>query len=186
MVAIDISVLSSGSAAHDDAAAAFTPGTPQYAAKLARMQGATRTLLAGVGEDVTREGLLDTPLVRGARQLKARGVGWLCRHHDGAANLGKSHKHHHHFLHRLPVLHSQNYACKCICICSNIKTMEHITMQMQMQRVAKALLDQTAGYRQSTASVLGQALFHEPLLEEACNGMVLVRDIDFAALSEDR
>jgi hypothetical protein len=55
-----------------------------------------------------------------------------------------------------------------------------------LQRVAKAFLDQTAGYRQSTASVLGQALFHEPLLEEACSGMVLVRDIDFAALSEDR
>jgi GTP cyclohydrolase I len=49
--------------AMEAASSAFEPGTAAYKAKLQRMQEAVRVLLAGVGEDVTREGLVDTPKV---------------------------------------------------------------------------------------------------------------------------
>ena len=45
------------------ALSAFQPGTTAYKAKLQRMQEAVRVLLAGIGEDVAREGLVDTPKV---------------------------------------------------------------------------------------------------------------------------
>lgn len=43
--------------------AAFTPNTDGYARKVQRMSQAVRTLLEGIGEDVDRQGLLDTPKV---------------------------------------------------------------------------------------------------------------------------
>ncbi|EFJ46172.1 hypothetical protein VOLCADRAFT_62867 [Volvox carteri f. nagariensis] len=78
--------------------------------KLARMEQAVRTLLQGLGEDVDREGLRDTP-----------------------------------------------------------------------KRVAKALLDCTQGYHQDTS----RSLFHEPLVHQGGEGIVVVRDIDFASTSEE-
>ncbi|KAK9842302.1 hypothetical protein WJX81_005403 [Elliptochloris bilobata] len=78
-----------------------------------RLQDAVRILIQGLGEDVKREGLRDTP-----------------------------------------------------------------------KRVAKAWLDASAGYHQSVKSVLGGALFHEPLVDTGCGGVVIVRDIEFASTSE--
>jgi GTP cyclohydrolase I len=46
-------------------AAAFQPNSDSYVRKLDRMQGAVRSLLLGIGEDVQRQGLLDTPKVSG-------------------------------------------------------------------------------------------------------------------------
>lgn len=46
-------------------AAAFQPNSDSYARKLDRMQDAVRSLLLGIGEDVHRQGLLDTPKVGG-------------------------------------------------------------------------------------------------------------------------
>lgn len=42
----------------------FVPGTDAYARRLRRAQACVRTLLRGVGEDPEREGLRDTPKVR--------------------------------------------------------------------------------------------------------------------------
>lgn len=42
---------------------AFVPGTDEYCAKLKRMEQAVVTLLLGIGEDASREGLVDTPKV---------------------------------------------------------------------------------------------------------------------------
>ncbi|KAG2432468.1 hypothetical protein HXX76_008813 [Chlamydomonas incerta] len=53
------------------------------------------------------------------------------------------------------------------------------------KRVAKALLDCTQGYHQDTSSTLGTALFHEPIVHHGDEGVVLVRDIDFASTSEE-
>ncbi len=47
---------------YEDAVDAFAPGSAAYVAKLARMEQAVRVLIQGVGEQVHREGLLDTPL----------------------------------------------------------------------------------------------------------------------------
>jgi hypothetical protein len=47
----------------------FTPGTQQYASKLARMEDCVRILLAGIGENTEREGLLDTPKVRTGMEM---------------------------------------------------------------------------------------------------------------------
>jgi GTP cyclohydrolase I len=52
------------------------------------------------------------------------------------------------------------------------------------QRVAKAWMDMTRGYRQECKSAFGTALFHEPIVAEGSEGLVIVRDITFAALSE--
>ncbi|KAG2454032.1 hypothetical protein HYH02_001073 [Chlamydomonas schloesseri] len=82
--------------------------------KVARMEQAVRVLIHGLGEDLEREGLRDTP-----------------------------------------------------------------------KRVAKALLDCTQGYHQDTSSTLGTALFHEPIVHHGDEGVVLVRDIDFASTSEE-
>eukprot|EP00198_Chlamydomonas_reinhardtii_P005338 XP_001694674.1 GTP cyclohydrolase I [Chlamydomonas reinhardtii] len=82
--------------------------------KVARMEQAVRVLIHGLGEDLEREGLRDTP-----------------------------------------------------------------------KRVAKALLDCTQGYHQDTSSTLGTALFHEPIVHDGDEGVVLVRDIDFASTSEE-
>ncbi|KAG2498756.1 hypothetical protein HYH03_003495 [Edaphochlamys debaryana] len=84
------------------------------AQKLARMEEAVRVLIRGLGEDLDREGLRDTP-----------------------------------------------------------------------KRVAKALLDCTRGYHQDTSSTLGTALFHEPIVHQGDEGVVVVRDIDFASTSEE-
>lgn len=46
-------------------AAAFQPNSDSYVRKLDRMQGAVTSLLVGIGEDVHRQGLLDTPKVGG-------------------------------------------------------------------------------------------------------------------------
>ncbi|KAF6253427.1 hypothetical protein COO60DRAFT_1273727 [Scenedesmus sp. NREL 46B-D3] len=78
------------------------------------MQDAVRSLLLGIGEDVHRQGLLDTP-----------------------------------------------------------------------KRVAKALIAMTEGYRQDSGRLLSQALFDEPIIEAGSGGLVLVRDIDFACLSQE-
>ncbi|KAF8059720.1 folE1 [Scenedesmus sp. PABB004] len=51
------------------------------------------------------------------------------------------------------------------------------------KRVAKALLAMTEGYRQDGGTLLNGALFDEPDVEAGAGGLVLVRDIDFAALS---
>lgn len=50
------------------------------------------------------------------------------------------------------------------------------------KRVAKALMDLCQGYRVSSSSVIGSALFHETLVNER-DGLVLVKDIDFASTS---
>ncbi|KAL4437290.1 hypothetical protein ABPG75_004429 [Micractinium tetrahymenae] len=52
------------------------------------------------------------------------------------------------------------------------------------RRVAKAWLDMTRGYRQECKSAFGTALFHEPIVAAGSDGLVVVRDITFAALSE--
>lgn len=52
------------------------------------------------------------------------------------------------------------------------------------RRVAKAWLDMTRGYRQDHKSAFGTALFHEPIVCSGSDGLVIVRDITFAALSE--
>ncbi|PRW45523.1 GTP cyclohydrolase I [Chlorella sorokiniana] len=52
------------------------------------------------------------------------------------------------------------------------------------RRVAKAWLDMTRGYRQDHKSAFGTALFHEPIVSAGSDGLVIVRDITFAALSE--
>ena len=55
-----------------------------------------------------------------------------------------------------------------------------------LQRVAKAWLDMTSGGgREQCQKAFGQALFHEPLLTASPDGIVLVRDITFACLSQD-
>lgn len=95
-------------------AAAFQPNSDSYVRKLDRMQGAVRSLLVGIGEDVHRQGLLDTP-----------------------------------------------------------------------KRVAKAMIAMTEGYRQESGRLLSQALFDEPIIEAGSGGLVLVRDIDFACLSQE-
>ncbi|GIL42212.1 hypothetical protein Vafri_267 [Volvox africanus] len=82
--------------------------------KLTRMEQAVRILIQGLGEDLDREGLRDTP-----------------------------------------------------------------------KRVAKALLDCTQGYHQDTSSTLGSAIFHEPIVHQGGEGVVVVRDIDFASSSEE-
>ncbi|KXZ41850.1 hypothetical protein GPECTOR_262g668 [Gonium pectorale] len=82
--------------------------------KLARMEQAVRVLIQGLGEDIEREGLRDTP-----------------------------------------------------------------------KRVAKAWLDCTRGYNEHTASTLGTALFHEEIVRRGDEGVVVVRDIDFASTSEE-
>ncbi|KAL6773834.1 hypothetical protein ACKKBG_A22685 [Auxenochlorella protothecoides x Auxenochlorella symbiontica] len=51
------------------------------------------------------------------------------------------------------------------------------------KRVAKAWLDMTRGSGQDHTGAFGSALFHEPCLAAASDGLVLVRDITFAALS---
>uniref|UniRef100_A0A7S3R2M8 GTP cyclohydrolase 1 n=1 Tax=Dunaliella tertiolecta TaxID=3047 RepID=A0A7S3R2M8_DUNTE len=97
--------------------AASAPGKKQVTdeeAKLERLSNAVRTLLLGVGEDIGREGLVDTP-----------------------------------------------------------------------KRVAKALMEVSRGYRQVHTSALGEALFHEPIVHEGGQGIVLVRDIEFASTSEE-
>ncbi|GLC35363.1 hypothetical protein PLESTF_001212500 [Pleodorina starrii] len=87
---------------------------PRDRDKLSRMEQAVRVLIHGLGEDLDREGLRDTP-----------------------------------------------------------------------KRVAKALLDCTQGYHQDTSSTLGTALFHEPIVHQGGEGVVVVRDIDFASTSEE-
>ncbi|GLI70531.1 hypothetical protein VaNZ11_015446 [Volvox africanus] len=87
---------------------------PRDREKLTRMEQAVRVLIQGLGEDLDREGLRDTP-----------------------------------------------------------------------KRVAKALLDCTQGYHQDTSSTLGSAIFHEPIVHQGGEGVVVVRDIDFASSSEE-
>lgn len=43
--------------------AAFQPNTDAYQRKLKRMEVAVRNMLLGIGEDISRQGLLDTPKV---------------------------------------------------------------------------------------------------------------------------
>lgn len=50
--------------------------------------------------------------------------------------------------------------------------------------MAKAWLDMTRGYRQECKTAFGTALFHEPVVAAGSEGLVVVRDITFAALSE--
>ncbi|KAK9829217.1 hypothetical protein WJX72_004538 [[Myrmecia] bisecta] len=52
------------------------------------------------------------------------------------------------------------------------------------KRVAKAWLDVSSGYRQDVSSVVGKAIFHEPILTQAPTGVVIVRDVEFASTSE--
>lgn len=80
---------------------------------LGRMQAAVKVLLQGLGEDIEREGLVDTP-----------------------------------------------------------------------RRVAKAWLDIAGGCSEACSRVFGKALFHEPILGTGASGMVVVRDITFAAICE--
>eukprot|EP00892_Ulva_mutabilis_P006090 jgi/Ulvmu1/3853/UM018_0072.1 len=49
------------------------------------------------------------------------------------------------------------------------------------KRVAKAYVDATTGYATDARSIIGSAVFHEPLVSRGSGGIVLVRDIDFAA-----
>lgn len=81
--------------------------------RLERMQSAVATLIRGCGEDLQREGLIDTP-----------------------------------------------------------------------RRVAKAWLDLAGGLQQECQGAFGTALFHEPIISAGPDGLVLVRDITFAFLSE--
>lgn len=54
--------------------AAFIPNTDGYARKVQRMSAAVRTLLEGIGEDVQRQGLVDTPKV-----VRDSALGTPCR-----------------------------------------------------------------------------------------------------------
>lgn len=97
----------------DDSGASVTTADLYPEADLHRLQNAVRILLSGVGENISREGLQDTP-----------------------------------------------------------------------KRVAKAWVDVSSGYRQDLHSVLGGAIFHEPIVSEGSGSMVIVRDIEFASTSE--
>ncbi|KAA6420331.1 MAG: GTP cyclohydrolase I [Trebouxia sp. A1-2] len=97
----------------DDSGASVTTADLYPEADLHRLQNAVRVLLSGVGENISREGLQDTP-----------------------------------------------------------------------KRVAKAWVDVSSGYRQDLHSVLGGAIFHEPIVSEGSGSMVIVRDIEFASTSE--
>ncbi|KAL3161382.1 hypothetical protein ABBQ32_010273 [Trebouxia sp. C0010 RCD-2024] len=97
----------------DDSGASVTTADIYPEADLLRLQNAVRVLLSGVGEDISREGLRDTP-----------------------------------------------------------------------KRVAKAWVDVSSGYRQDLHSVLGGAVFHEPIVSDGSGSMVIVRDIEFASTSE--
>lgn len=97
----------------DDSGASVTTADIYPEADLQRLQSAVRVLLSGVGEDISREGLQDTP-----------------------------------------------------------------------KRVAKAWVDVSTGYRQDLHSVLGGAIFHEPVVSEGSGSMVIVRNIEFASTSE--
>jgi len=83
-------------------------------AAIEQLQGAVRTLLQGVGEDVEREGLMETP-----------------------------------------------------------------------KRVAKALLYMTSGYHDDPEGILCKAIFNEEGVAAESNGIVVVRDIDFASTCEE-
>lgn len=54
-----------------------------------------------------------------------------------------------------------------------------------LQRVAKAWIDLTSYSGRDCRTAFGQALFNEPLVSTSPDGIVLVRDITFAALSEE-
>lgn len=46
--------------------AAYRPGNSVYDAKIMRMEKSVSVIIAGLGEDVSREGLIDTPKVNRA------------------------------------------------------------------------------------------------------------------------
>jgi GTP cyclohydrolase I len=123
--------------------------TPQP--ELARMEAAVQQLLLGVGEDPSREGLVDTPRVS-ARSVQLAAA---------AARLAVA-------------------AALCV---AHVVSVPPRSLP-RLQRVAKAWLDMTRGYRQECKSAFGTALFHEPTVAAGADGLVVVRDITFAALSE--
>ena len=127
--------MSSATTSVDDS---FVPGTDAFARRLRRAQGCVRTLLLGLGEDPEREGLRDTPKVRivrigyarvaldqsGARPVVRRGQTTTARSRTSSTDPESS-----------PT--------------RQLTPSRHLPRTIQhSQRVAKAFLDMTQGYRQ--------------------------------------
>lgn len=156
------------------------PGLGQQQ-RLARMQQAVRLLLQGVGEDVEREGLVDTPKVRGDAAVLQQGERpghrsftqlpsppWLAAaRRQGAAGHVPG----------LPVP-----ACEVRGRAGRAGVPGHEAAPHGRRH---------PGVQPRTApppppcSALGDALFHEPVVREGGQGIVLVRDIEFASTSQD-
>lgn len=113
-------------AAADDS---FVPGTEAFAGRLRSAQQCVRTLLLGLGEDPEREGLRDTPKVR---------RDWTCGSSGARASVDRGRARDANPLSRI-LQHPNRPPAHTPPPPRPIHT---------LQRVAKAFLDMTQGYRQ--------------------------------------
>ncbi len=165
---------SSEGLSEDDDAALLTLA-PQ-----ARMEQAVRTLLTCLGEDPAREGLLDTPKVCTLIAVALHAAA-LATSSSEAAHLDR------------PTSPHARRGWPRRCWTRALATTRRLRGARGGGSARRALLlwrarerhQNVAPLRHSAHRVLGTAFFHEPIVHGGGNGLVLVRDIDFASTSEE-
>ncbi|PNH12046.1 GTP cyclohydrolase 1 [Tetrabaena socialis] len=134
--------------------------------KLARMEQAVRVLIRGLGEDLEREGLRDTPK-RVAKALLDCTQGY---HQDTS---------------RGHVPRCARCSRRCVWSVGPREGTPSTAANGHRVIVAFPLSAGPPSPRAALCSTLGTALFHEPIVHSGDEGVVLVRDIDFASTSEE-